>query len=266
VKAKIGALAGLDFASAPPLKGFVIGKPKQFAEVLLEARDGQPLLVQTHYGLGKSVAFLSDVKNRWAADWLRWPGYGKLWAQLVRGSIRRDAGEELALRLTREGREAVVTLTASAHDGNYRNDIAPKVRVTEPGENSFVALLSHVGPGRYQARIPLRGVHSAPYRFEIVEAPGVTQQDIVRTGTRSLSYAYPDESRVLPANLALLKALSEQTGGSFAPKTEAIFANHADAGHVSRGLWQYFAAAALVVFLLDILVRRFPLGPRFRPR
>ena len=37
---------------------------------------------------GAPVLFASDVKNRWAADWLRWDGYGKFWAQLVRDTMR----------------------------------------------------------------------------------------------------------------------------------------------------------------------------------
>ena len=60
-------------------------------------------LAETHYGLGKTVAFLSDVTNRWAADWLSWPGYGQMWAQVVRASMRRDAGEQLGWRVSREG-------------------------------------------------------------------------------------------------------------------------------------------------------------------
>ena len=64
VKLKTEALAGVDFAKGPELKGFVLSRPKRFAEVILEAKDHQPLLVQSHYGLGKSIAFLSDVKNR----------------------------------------------------------------------------------------------------------------------------------------------------------------------------------------------------------
>jgi hypothetical protein len=185
VKFKSEAVADLDFASAPELKGYVISKPKQYAEVLLEVKDHHPLLVQTHYGLGKSVAFLSDVKNRWAGDWLGWPGYGKLWGQMIRASIRRNSGEELALRVTRDGREAVATLNAVSGDGQYRNDLAPKVRVSEPAGSSSISELRPVGPGRYQARIPLAATHPAPYRFELMEIPGIPQQDIARSGTRS---------------------------------------------------------------------------------
>ena len=51
---------------------------------------GEPLLARWRQGLGQAVAFTSDAKNRWAVDWLRWPGYAKFWAQLVRSSMRHD--------------------------------------------------------------------------------------------------------------------------------------------------------------------------------
>ena len=258
VKLKTEALAGVDFAKGPELKGFVLSKPKRFAEVVLEAKDHQPLLVQSHYGLGKSIAFLSDVKNRWAVDWLAWPGYGKLWAQVVRESIRRDSGEVLALRVTREGREAVVTLTALTADGQYRDDIVPKVRVTAPDKGSTVALLRQIGPGKYQARVALQASSAGAYAFELVDTPGLTAQAIAQAGTRSLFYAYSDEYRVMPANIELLKTLCERSGGKFAPSIEEIFARRGDGGLVYKPLWSYFAALGLALFLLDLLVRRWP--------
>jgi Ca-activated chloride channel homolog len=256
VKIETAALENVDFAAAPPLKGYVIAKPKPFAEVLLEAKDEHPLLVQTHYGLGKTVAFTSDVKNRWAADWLNWPDYGKLWAQLIRSSIRRDTAEDLQLGVAREGGAALATLSAKTAAGGYRNDIAPLLRVTEPPHSTLLAPLRQTGPGKYQARIALPNTHAEPYRFELVEGPGVGAQDIARAGTRSVAYAYPDEYRVYAPNVALLKSLSEQTFGKFAPRTDEIFADYGDAPRVAWPLWRHLAWGALVVFLLDILVRR----------
>lgn len=256
VKLKTEALAGVDFARGPELKGFVLSRPKRFAEVVLEAKDHQPLLVQSHYGLGKSIAFLSDIKNRWAVDWLAWSGYGKLWAQVVRESIRRDTGEELALRVTRVGREAVVTLSALTADGQYRDDIAPRVRVTAPDKASAVTPLRQIAPGTYQARIALQASTAGVYAFDLVDTLGLTPQALAQAGTRSLFYGYSDEYRVLPANIDLLKALCERTGGKFAPSVEEIFARRGDGGVVFKPLWSYFAALGLVLFLLDVLVRR----------
>jgi Mg-chelatase subunit ChlD len=261
VRFRTEALAGVDFERGPELKGFVLGQPRRFAEVVLEAKDHQPLLVRSHFGLGKSIAFLSDVKNRWAIDWLAWPGYGKLWAQVVRESIRRDTGEELALRVAREGRSAVVTLTALTADGKYRDDIAPKVRMSAPDGISAVSPLRQIGPGKYLARIPLQASSAGSYMFTPVDTPGLTPQALAQAGTRSLFYGYADEYRDLFPNIGLLRALCERTGGKFAPQMEDVFARQGDAGLVSRPLWRYFAAIGLALFLFDVALRRIS-GPR----
>ncbi|HZP91576.1 MAG TPA: VWA domain-containing protein, partial [Burkholderiales bacterium] len=99
VMRRIQVLRGVDFRDAPPLRGHVSTKPRDTAEVLLATPEGAPLLVRWQYGLGRTVLFASDVKNRWAAEWLRWPGYGKLWAQLVRQTMRRDSGETVDFRV-----------------------------------------------------------------------------------------------------------------------------------------------------------------------
>jgi hypothetical protein len=121
-----------------------------------------------------------------------------------------------------------------------------------------VAALRQVAPGRYRAQVPLAATGSVPWRFELLPGPGISAADVTRTGSRSLFYSYSDEYRLLPANLPLLRTLSEQTGGVFAPTAEEIFKPRGDGGVSSVPLWPYCAGAALLLFLLDILVRRAP--------
>lgn len=264
VKAWSPTIAGVDFARAPELKGYVATKRKVFSDVLLEAKNDQPLLAETHYGLGKTVGFLSDVKDRWAVEWLRWPGYAKFWAQVVRDSARRDSGEGLHWEVVREGREARIELTALGVGGKFHSELWPRVRVTDPGGRNTDVALRQIGPGRYSARTPLTATGSEPWRFELLPGHGVGMPEAVRAGIRRLFYAYPDEDRLLPANLPLLRTLSEQTGGQFAPRAEEIFESRGDGGIVNIGLWPYLTSAALLLFLLDVLARRAPWAWRRR--
>src|SRR6185436_15126672 len=160
--------------------------------------------------------------------------------------------------VSRAGREAFVQLTALGADGGFRNGLWPEVRVTPPGGQALVADLRQVAPGQYRAQVPLGAPGRAPWRFELLPGPGLSMAEITRAGSRRLFYTYPDEYRLLPANLPLLRTLSEQTGGKLAPDPEEIFTPRGDGGVTSTPLWPYCAAAALLVFLLDILVRRSP--------
>ncbi len=63
----------------PPLLGYVVTRAKPTSELILASESGDPLLTWWRYGLGWSVAFTSDAKPRWAAEWLSWQGFGRFW-------------------------------------------------------------------------------------------------------------------------------------------------------------------------------------------
>ena len=87
-------------------------RPKPTAEVILATESGDPLLAWWRYGLGMSVAFTSDAKSRWAAEWLSWPQFGQFWAQVVRHALRKAEAKGTVVQVDRKGRRAVVSLDA----------------------------------------------------------------------------------------------------------------------------------------------------------
>ena len=99
--------------------------------------------------------------------------------------------------------------------------------------------------------------------FELAQSPGLSRAALERTGSRRLFYAYPDEYRALPPNIELLRTLAEETGGKLAPSIAEVFAQNGDHSRVSRTLWPWLAALALLLYLLDIAVRRAPLAWRW---
>src|SRR5881296_682085 len=112
VKKKAQVLKGIDFETAPGLLGYAVAKAKEKSEVLLESTREDPLLVRWQYGLGRTAAFTSDLKDRWAVNWLRWNGYSKFWSQLVRETVRPRDNSELNLSVVRDGDHARITADA----------------------------------------------------------------------------------------------------------------------------------------------------------
>jgi hypothetical protein len=262
VKRRVDAVQGLDFAKAPPLLGFVSTKAKDGAEVFLATGSGAPLLARWQYGLGRAVLFTSDLKNRWAADWLEWDGYGKFWSQLTRDTLRRETGEQVAFQVVREGDEARVRLRAMSEQGGWRNDLAPRVRVAAPDGTRRDLTLRQTGPGQYESSLPVATAGNRPYAFELVAGPGLPAQIVRRAGTRQLFYPYPDEYRSHPPDLDLLEAVAQQTGGKVGANVAEIFDPQEDRGVSRKPLWPWLAGAALVLYLLDLFMRRAPLVRR----
>lgn len=251
VRRSVEAFTGIDLTSAPALKGYVRTRVKETAEVLLESDSESPILAHWRYGLGKAAIFTSDVKNRWAVDWLTWDGYGKFWSQLIRETMKRNGEGELNFDVDRVGDEVVVTLSAISEEGLYRSDFSPSVEVVESNGIGMPLRLDQVGPSTFQARHPIETSSDDSYVFRL-SANGV--EDRLET----IYYPYSDEYRLYPPNSELLSLISTQTGGLFLPDVEDIFDDYGESALVPTPLWPWLAGLALLGYLLDIAVRRAP--------
>ena len=148
------ALANIKFDEAPFLLGYVTTRPKPTCELILCTEKGDPLLAWWRYGLGMSVAFTSDAKSRWAAEWLSWPGYSKFWAQVVRHAMRKSDAKGVFVQVARKDGKATVTLDAVRPDGKYLNEAATEMTVIEPQGGERKVAMTQTAPGRYEGEFP----------------------------------------------------------------------------------------------------------------
>ncbi|MAG70403.1 MAG: VWA domain-containing protein [Vicinamibacterales bacterium] len=245
VRKQVEMFKGIDFASSPPLRGYVSTQLKDTSEALLISGEDDPILARWQFGLGRAVAFTSDVKNRWATEWLQWPGYGKFWTQLVRETMRGPDDLARALSVKREGDMARITLDLPPAAGPA--EAPPTIRWTDGDGGEAAIETERVGPGSYVASVAIDAARDQAFSVEL--------PDGAEAG-RSLLASYPDEYRFRPADIELLQAVAADTGGVFAPSTETIAA--VDGARTVRpvALWPYLAVAALALYLLDLLLRR----------
>ena len=129
---KIGAessiLKGIN--AMPPLLGYVGTSPKSTARQVLQSGQDDPILATWQFGLGKSVAFTSDARQRWAAGWLPWPGFSKFWAQTVRWSMRQSTTGDLQTIVDIDKGRGKLTIEAVDAQGNFINFLDPKARLS----------------------------------------------------------------------------------------------------------------------------------------
>ena len=77
-------LEGISWSQSPLLLGFNSTKLKTYGRPSAGHRPVRHCLPPGGLVLDKTAAFTSDVKNRWASEWLRWTGFGRFWTQAVR--------------------------------------------------------------------------------------------------------------------------------------------------------------------------------------
>jgi hypothetical protein len=248
VAKNVEAFKGIDFAGAPRLLGYVATKAKPTSEVLLtESWTNEPLLARWQYGLGKAVAFTSDVKTRWAAEWVGWKSYPKFWSQVVRETMRRRSDEFFNFAVTRKNDSAVISINAVESDGRFRNELKPQVRVIGPDQKVSVLDVPQVAPGAYETQLRLRQNGSYIFRATAEGAGGLT---------RSLEYSYAPEYHFYPPDIQKLRFISKATGGTFQPQPGDIFDPRGETVSYPTRLWPLLSAVALALYLVDILLRR----------
>jgi Ca-activated chloride channel family protein len=245
------ALANIKFDEAPFLLGYVTTRPKPTSELVLASERGDPLLSWWRYGLGMSVAFTSDAKSRWAAEWLSWPGYSKFWAQVVRHAMRKSDAKGVFVQVEQKDGKATVTLDAVQPDGRFLNEAATELTVIEPHGNEKKITMAQTAPGRYAAEFPAD--KTGAYHVHInqqVKGQQTGQQ------SRGLVVNYDEELRIRPVNEKLLETLAQVSGGTFRPAPDAVFAPDERSAAQALPLWPYLLIAAALIFVGDVALRR----------
>ncbi|MCC6749809.1 MAG: VWA domain-containing protein [Deltaproteobacteria bacterium] len=246
-------LRGIDLASAPALRGYVSTKPKPLSETILVSQYGEPILATWRVGLGQTAAFTSDVKNRWAVDWLRWPGYTQFWAQLVREVMRHRIQRSFEMR-TRVG-QGLVRLTVDAVDrtDHFINGLESEVSVLDPrnpgAKQSFA--LQQTAAGRYETSFRLR-----KYGAFLLQARHKVDGKVVAESLSSVSVPYPKEYTDLLPDTRRLERLARIANGRVNPSPAEVLSADGARIRYTKDLWPLVLYGALGLFLLDVLLRR----------
>jgi uncharacterized membrane protein/Mg-chelatase subunit ChlD len=279
-------LKGFSAGSFPPLLGYVAATPKPLADVSMVSKRDDPVLASWRYGLGKSVAFTSDAKNHWAAQWIDWPGFSKFWAQIVRWTIRSSSAANFETSVDIVHRQGHVTVDALDRNGGFINFLEIKGSVASPSMKSLPLRMEQTAPGRYEGSFDASEVGQY-----IISLSHKDPNGVLHLHTTGAVVPYSPEYRELRANQPLLTRLSDVTGGEVhpalwlrAPGSEAPGRQELGAGRRAPGagsrapgaelfrhggrtltapqdLWPLLLLIAALMFPLDVGVRRLMLSP-----
>ena len=247
-------LIGIDLELAPFLLGYVATQPSPTAEIFLVSHRGDPLLASWQYGLGKSVAFTSDAKARWASDWLEWPGYGKFWTQLVRDTMRKATLSNFQAEISQEKGVAHLAIDALDDAGDFLNALDNEISLISPDLKKKELTVTQTAPGRYELDFPTQDV--GPYFLNIRQRQA---GEIVNTQVAGTVVSYPQEYLVHDANDALLTQLAAVSNGKFNASPEDAFRSPEEPVVLRVHLWRPFLITALFLLLMDIALRRIDL-------
>ena len=249
VKAK-GFLENVDLSHAPALRGRTATVVKDNAIEMLATEDGDPLLAFWPIGLGRSAVFASDVKDRWASDWIKWKGYGPFFASVVHAIARQRAagvGVDVVSGVAR-GSSRPLTITVEARDphGNYLDRLKPSVVVQAADGSTASQTARQVAPGRYEARVVADATQPLTVTVDGGETVRATRL-IIPDVAAEYRFRTPDDEG--------LAAIAQATGGRVGATPDAL-RRAAQSQSARRALWPALVLAALGLWFVDILIRR----------
>ena len=245
----------------PQLYGYNATTLRPTADLILKSPDGDPLLATWQYGLGRTAVWTSDVKGRWATDWLLWADFGKFAGQLMSWTVPQSGSSGLQVAYTLapapDGRTQDANLTVESFDskGVPRTGLHTTVRVNK-GEPLSAP---QDAPGVYS--VGARRLAQGVYPVEIEQRDPDTG-DIVARDMTGIIVPYASEFKVSDDAVAqgqrLMSELAQLGGGSVLPLGEPSRSlEHDIQGQpVKVPLWPYLLLAAVLLFPIDVAVRR----------
>ena len=245
-------LAGID--RVPKLYGYIATSEKELAQTYIHSHEDHPILAGWNYGLGRSVAFTSDVKPGWAADWIEWENFGKFWGQVVNWVLpSTDGAADFDLNATHQnGRGELLIDTASTlatHGTTF------EARIALPNAEGEVVELRRVTPTQYSGTFPVR--ERGSYLLTVQKN---RDGQIESVAHESLVLSYPTEFAEFETNRQLLDELASRTNGIFEPSPKQIAQHHGTAIEHLKPLSFTLLIVSLILFVLEMILRRFSIA------
>ncbi|MGE3309687.1 MAG: VWA domain-containing protein [Limisphaerales bacterium] len=247
-------IRGIASADYPLLKGYVATTAKARAEIPLVSDKGDPILGQWQFGLGRSVAFTSDARAKWASEWLAWGQYRQFWSQLAQWALKKVDATDLTSEVTIENGEGRLSVEALDAEGNFRNFLNLQAIVVDPKGQPKTVRLRQEGPGRYEAIFPARDIGA--YMVNLMD---MADGQVRGVQTLGANVNYSPEFNLSEPNHGLLRRFAESGGGRVlnpAVPTDNPFLHDRVRTFRPLDLWWWLLMAAVALFPIDVGLRR----------
>ena len=255
------SLKGL--SSVPPISGYVVMAEREgLSLTTMKGREGDPILAEWQYGLGRVVTFASDAATRWDPAWVAWGNYQQFWEQQLRWVLRPQGNANMKVITENKGDQTVITVEAMDASGERLNFAQFQGRLAAPDGTGQDVDLKQIGPGRYQGVVSTGkpGAYVLGMKYAV---PDPSQGGKVLQGSVQAAVTRPfaDEFRTLEDNAGLLRQVAQLTGGRVLNWDSATSADLWSREGITmpvstQPFWLWAAIAALTLFLMDVGVRR----------
>jgi len=242
--------------AVPPLYGYVATTPKESAQVLLASDQEDPVLAVWQYGLGRSLAWTPDMQGKWATDWVRWPEFQRVTAQMITWLLPPADGQQLTLDTRTVNGQLLLTAQATSTTGTPATGLRVAGQMVAGDGQAIALLLKEVTPGQYRLALP--DAPAGVYLVQLVATDAAGQPQAGVTGGAAVPFS--GEYRSQGDNPALLELLAATTAGRTSPSAAAVYDDPGQQTGLVREAGMTLLWLALLLLPLDVAVRRLFVG------
>ena len=254
-----GPLQGV--SAVPPITGLVVtasrGGFAQTPWVITTFEGNDPLYAWWHHGIGKSIAFTSDLGSQWTTQWPAWASFAPFWQRSVRWAMRGSMPPNVMVRSRVEGGRGIIDIEAVDAHASFLNLMQSHAVAIDPNGQSHVIAVRQTGPGQYHTEFDMDQTGAWLVNVALKSADGESTGAI----PAAVSIPYPEEYRTTIDNAPLLHELAQRTGGRILSFDEVESTNLFDREGLElpvspKPVWDLLAILAASLLILDIAIRR----------
>jgi uncharacterized membrane protein len=230
----------------PSLLGYVAATPKSTARMLLASDQEDPILTVWQYGLGKTIAWNSDISGKWSANYVGWQKNISLWQNMINWTIEKYEDENMTAEVTQEGGKGVIHLRTE----NQGEQLDTTAVVVYPDMTNQEIPLYPTVPGEYSGAFDIKSQGS--YLVKIVQNQ---KGETVGTSSTGLSVQYSPEYRLDPKS-DNVERLVKEAGGIYIEKPQDVYKGKLEDIWGVVEMTPFLLILAILLFLTDIALRR----------
>jgi len=251
VKDSSSLLSGV--TGLPALHGYMLTDAKGLAYTVLETPDGKPVLSEWQYGLGRAVAFTSDLNGKWSSSLLASENGQKLIKNMLSRVLpSTDTSGEGQVSIRREGDKGIITVTAPA-SAESDSELTTVATVLSPDGREETVALTPSGIGSYEGSFLL----SEEGSYVAVVNQKNKDGETVMNREGALAVKYSDEYDMFSKDLGYVAATCAETGGNALWKSiEDILKDPLKKPEEHLSFAVPLLITALILLMADIACRR----------
>ncbi|CAM5719643.1 hypothetical protein SAFG77S_10369 [Streptomyces afghaniensis] len=238
----------------PEMNAYIATTPKSESIVPIESTKKDPILAEWQYGLGKAIAFTSDVNGMWAGDWARWNQWSSFMTKMVAKTLPQYDSEAYSLSVEKARDRTYLSITA---DHLSMLPIETTI-ISERGE-TVEGNTKMIAPGKYEVDV---GNDPGLYFIHVKQTDEDGNVTVYQSG---FTVPYSDEYLITGANKEKLAELLALTNGSQLDKESQAFRPLKNPVKQKQEITEILLLISFLLLFFEIAIRRLGLPVKFFP-